>query len=56
MKPECALREFVQQTDQVVAPLRVYDLVNQYGIQLLLAQQLIYPLRERNVWAQYSAN
>src|SRR4029077_13661891 len=53
VKPQPAQGEFVQEADQVVAPPRVDDLVNEYRVELRLTQQPVYPLRQRDMRAQH---
>jgi hypothetical protein len=52
MKPQQALREFVDQPQQVVAPPGMHDLVQEHCVQLALAQQVLDPQGQADVAAQ----
>ena len=56
VKPQPAQGKFVQEAYQVVAPPRMYDLVNQYRVELRLTQQSLYSLRKRDMRAQHSVD
>src|SRR4029077_18557071 len=56
VKPQPAQGKFVQEADQIVAPPRMYDLVNQYRVEPRLTQQPVYSLRKRDMRAQHSVD
>jgi hypothetical protein len=56
VKPQPAEGKFVQESDQVVTPPRMCDLVNQHRVELCLTQQPVYSLRKRDMRVEHTAH
>src|SRR5438270_12606242 len=52
MKPECAQTHLVKETNQIVAPLCVPQLVEEHSVELRLRKKSLNAMRKRDEWPQ----